>query len=195
MPKSWAITHPERTSRWIAAPLIFFSWITRPFTNVLDWSARPAGRLFGLTGTSSELERIHSPEEIRMLVEQSEKRGGLDSGDARLIEGVFEFSEKKARDVMTPRTEMVALPLNLTLEEAADRVAVAGRSRYPVHGDSLDDIEGTVHVKDDPRRRALGHGRDVADHPAAGRLRAGHARSRGCAGRHAAPEDSDRNRA
>jgi CBS domain containing-hemolysin-like protein len=148
MPKSWAITHPERTSRWIAAPLIFFSWITRPFTNLLDWSSRRAGRLLGLKGTTSELERIHSPEEIRMLVEQSEKRGSLDAGDARLLEGVFEFSQKKARDVMTPRTEMVALPLNLTFEDAADRVALAGRSRYPVSGESLDDIVGTVHAKD-----------------------------------------------
>jgi CBS domain containing-hemolysin-like protein len=134
MPKSWAITQPERTSLWIAGPLILFSWVTRPFTNLLDWSSRRAGRFIGLKGTTSELERIHSPEEIRMLVEQSEKRGSLDSGDARLLEGVFEFSTKKARDVMTPRTEMIALPLTLTFEEAADRVALAGRSRYPVSG-------------------------------------------------------------
>jgi CBS domain containing-hemolysin-like protein len=143
-----AITHPERTSRWIAAPLIFFSWVTRPFTNSLNWSSRRVGRLLGLKGTTSELERIHSPEEIRMLVEQSEKRGSLDSGDARLLEGVFEFSEKTARAVMTPRTEMIALPLTLTFEEAADRVALAGRSRYRVYGESLDDIVGTVHAKD-----------------------------------------------
>jgi CBS domain containing-hemolysin-like protein len=148
LPKSWAITHPERTSRWIAAPLIVFSWVTRPFTNLLDWSSRRAGRLLGLKGTTSELERTHSPEEIRMLVEQSGKRGSLDAGDARLLEGVFEFSQKKARDVMTPRTDMVALPLKLTFEEAADRVALAGRSRYPVYGESLDDIVGTVHAKD-----------------------------------------------
>jgi CBS domain containing-hemolysin-like protein len=148
VPKSWAITHPERTSLWIAAPLILFSWVTRPFTNLLNWSSRRAGRLLGLKGTTSELERIHSPEEIRMLVEQSEKRGTLDAGDARLLEGVFEFSEKTARAVMTPRTEMIALPLNLTFEDAADRVALAGRSRYPVYGESLDDVVGTVHAKD-----------------------------------------------
>jgi CBS domain containing-hemolysin-like protein len=148
LPKAWAITHPERTSLWIAAPLILFSWVTRPFTNLLNWSSRRAGRLFGLKGTTSELERMHSPEEIRMLVEQSEKRGALDADDARLLEGVFEFSEKTARDVMTPRTEMIALPLTLTFEDAADRVALAGRSRYPVYGESLDDIVGTVHAKD-----------------------------------------------
>src|SRR5438034_1907161 len=83
-----------------------------------------------------------------MLVEQSQKRGKLDADDARLLQGVFEFSEKSAREVMTPRTEMVALPADLTLEEAADQVAVAGRSRYPVYGESLDDILGVVHAKD-----------------------------------------------
>jgi CBS domain containing-hemolysin-like protein len=147
-PKAWAITHPEATSRWIAAPLIFFSWVTRPFTDLLNWSAGRVMRLLGLKGTTAELERIHSPEELRMLVEQSQKRGKLDADDARLLQGVFEFSEKTAREVMTPRTEMVALPADLTLEEAADQVAVAGRSRYPVYGDSLDDILGVVHAKD-----------------------------------------------
>src|SRR5213593_307596 len=147
-PKAWAITHPERTSRWVAAPLIFFSWITRPFTDLLNWSAGRVVRLLGLKGTSAELEAIHSPEELRMLVEQSRQRGKLDADDARLLQGVFEFSEKTAREVMTPRTEMVALPADLTLEEAADQVAVAGRSRYPVYGESLDDILGIVHAKD-----------------------------------------------
>ncbi len=147
-PKAWAITYPERTSRWIAAPLIYFSWITRPFTDLLNWSSRRVVRLLGLKGTTAELERIHSPEEIRMLVAQSLKRGKLDADDARLLEGVFAFSEKMAREVMTPRTEIVALPVDLTLEEAADQVAVAGRSRYPVYGASLDDILGLVHAKD-----------------------------------------------
>ncbi|PYO81195.1 MAG: hypothetical protein DMD65_13295 [Gemmatimonadetes bacterium] len=147
-PKAWAITYPERTSRWIAAPLIVFSWITRPFTELLNRSANRVVRLLGVKGTTAELDRIHSPEELRMLVEQSQKRGKLDADDARLLQGVFEFSEKSAREVMTPRTEMVALPADLTLEEAADQVAVAGRSRYPVYGESLDDILGVVHAKD-----------------------------------------------
>src|SRR5438876_10062486 len=104
-PKAWAITYPEGTSRWIAAPLIFFSWITRPFTDLLNWSANRVVRLLGIRSATAELERIHSPEEIRMLVEQSQKRGKLDADDARLLQGVFEFSEKTAREVMTPRTE------------------------------------------------------------------------------------------
>ena len=148
VPKTWAITHPEATSRWVATPLIVFSWITRPFNMLLNWSARIILRLLGITSRNPELDRVHSPEEIRMLVEQSRKTGGLGAGDARLLEGVFEFSEKNAREVMTPRTQIVALPAEASLAEAADRVAAAGRSRYPVTGESLDDVVGIVHAKD-----------------------------------------------
>ncbi|HSD30421.1 MAG TPA: hemolysin family protein [Gemmatimonadales bacterium] len=146
-PKAWAITYPEGTSRWIAAPLIFFSLITRPFTGLLNWSANRIVRLFGIKGGTAEHERVHSPEEIMMLVEQSRKTGRLAPQDARMIEGVFEFSEKNARDVMTPRTQVVALQGDLTLVQAADRVAAAGRSRYPVYRESLDDVIGVVHAK------------------------------------------------
>ncbi len=147
-PKAWAITYPERTSRWVAAPLIVFSWITRPFTELLNWSSNLLVRMLGIKSTNPEHDRVHSPEEIRMLVEQSRKTGGLGAGDARLLEGVFEFSEKNAREVMTPRTQIVALPAEASLAEAADRVAAAGRSRYPVTGESLDDVVGIVHAKD-----------------------------------------------
>ena len=147
-PKAWSITYPEATSRWVAAPLIVFSWITRPFTELLNWSSNLLVRMLGIKSTSTEHDRVHSPEELRMLVEQSRKTGGLGAGDARLLEGVFEFSEKNAREVMTPRTQIVALPAEASLAEAADRVAAAGRSRYPVTGESLDDVVGIVHAKD-----------------------------------------------
>ncbi len=163
VPKTWAITHPEATSRWVAAPLIAFSWITRPFNTILNWSARTIGGLLGVKRTSPEADRVHSPEELRMLVEQSKRTGGLGAGDARLLEGVFEFSEKNAREVMTPRTQIVALPAEASLAEAADRVAAAGRSRYPVTGDSLDDVVGIVHAKDILRGLLSGSDAPVQD--------------------------------
>jgi CBS domain containing-hemolysin-like protein len=162
-PKAWAITHPESTSRWVAAPLIMFSWITRPFTELLNWSSNLLVRMLGIKSTSAEHDRVHSPEELRMLVEQSRKTGGLGAGDARLLEGVFEFSEKNAREVMTPRTDIVALPADASLAEAADRVAAAGRSRYPVIGESLDDVVGIVHAKDILRGLLSGSDAPVQD--------------------------------
>jgi CBS domain containing-hemolysin-like protein len=93
-------------------------------------------------------ERLHSPEEIRLLVEQSEEGGSLEQADARLLAGVFEFSEKNAMEVMTPRTQVEALAADLTVEQAADEVVRARRSRYPVFRESLDDIVGVVHAKE-----------------------------------------------
>jgi CBS domain containing-hemolysin-like protein len=162
-PKAWAISHPEGTSRWVAAPLIVFSWITRPFTDLLNWSANVVLRIMGIKSSNPEHDRVHSPEEIRMIVEQSRKTGGMRAGDAKLLEGVFEFSEKNAREVMTPRTDIVALPAGASLAEAADRVAAAGRSRYPVTGESLDDVVGIVHAKDILRGLLSGSEEPVQD--------------------------------
>ena len=158
VPKGLALLYPETLGRWLARPLTLFTIVTNPFIWLLNNSATGLLRAFGAR-PMSERERVHSPEEILMLVEQSKRTGHLDAQDARMIEGVFEFSEKNARDVMTPRTQMVALPLSLPLSEAADRVSAAGRSRYPVYKESLDDIVGTVHAKD--ILRALRSGGDA----------------------------------
>ncbi|MGE0440836.1 MAG: hemolysin family protein [Gemmatimonadales bacterium] len=147
MPKALALLYPEDVSRWTAPPLMAFAWVMTWPIKLLNGSANALLRLLKIKAPG-EHERVHSPEEIRMLVEQSEVGGRLQEEDARLLEGVFEFTEKTAQDVMTPRTEIVALEAGLTVDQAADIVAEAGRSRYPVHLDSLDDIVGIVHAKD-----------------------------------------------
>jgi CBS domain containing-hemolysin-like protein len=146
-PKAIALLHPEHTSRWVAGPLILFTTATNPFIWLLNGTANAILRLLGAR-TPSEHERVHSPEEIMMLVEQTRRTGVLHPQDERMIRGVFEFSEKSARDVMTPRTATIALPATHTLGDAADVIAQTGRSRYPVYGASLDDIVGWVHAKD-----------------------------------------------
>ena len=146
-PKALALLYPERTSRWLSGPLIVFTIATNPFIWLLRGSANLVLRIFGQRAPTT-LERLHSAEELRMLVDQSAKAGKLDRDDARLLAGVFEFSEKTAREVMTPRTEIVALELDASLGEAADLIAKARRSRYPVMRASLDDIAGIVHAKD-----------------------------------------------
>src|SRR6185312_5188008 len=93
-------------------------------------------------------EAVHSPEEIRLLVEQSQEGGQMQAHDADLIDAVFEFSEKNAREVMTPRTELVALPVEATLSEVLGVVQESGLSRYPVYDESIDNIIGVVLAKD-----------------------------------------------
>lgn len=147
MPKAVALLYPEDVSRWTAAPLMAFGWAMTGPIKLLNGSSNALLRALGVK-SPGEHERLHSPEEIRMLVEQSEEGGRMDQDNARLLEGVFEFTEKAAQDVMTPRTEIVALEAGLSVEQASDIVAAAGRSRYPVHLDSLDEIVGIVHAKD-----------------------------------------------
>jgi CBS domain containing-hemolysin-like protein len=145
-PKSLAILHPEATSRWVVAPLIGFTIATNPFIWLLNGAANATLRVFGMRAPT-ESERVHRPEEIVMLVKRSQESGHMARQDVRLIEGVFEFSEKTARDVMTPRTDVIALEETLTVEEAAKRIGDAGRSRYPVYGESADDVIGVIHAK------------------------------------------------
>ncbi|HUF35610.1 MAG TPA: hemolysin family protein [Gemmatimonadales bacterium] len=147
MPKALALLYPEAVSGWVAAPLMGFAWVMAFPIAVLNGTSNRLLRLLSID-PPGETERLHSPEEIRMLVEQSTEGGSMLRKDARLLEGVFEFSEKTAQEVMTPRTQMVALEADRTVEEAADEVAVARRSRYPVYTESLDEIVGVVHAKD-----------------------------------------------
>ena len=110
-PRSAALNHPEEVSRWLVPPLMLFAWLTSPFTWLLNASAEFVLRLFGQKAVDAE-ENVHSADELRILVEQSQEVGVLERQDAALIEGVFEFSEKNAREVMTPRTAIDALPVD-----------------------------------------------------------------------------------
>jgi CBS domain containing-hemolysin-like protein len=146
-PRAAALNHPERFARWLAPPLLVFAWITSPFTWFLNASANVVLRLFGERADVSE-EQVHSPEELRMLVEQSEESGAIHPHDAERIEAVFEFSEKTARGVMTPRTEVVGIPVEATLDDALAIVEESGFSRYPVYDGSIDNAVGLVLAKD-----------------------------------------------
>ena len=146
-PRAVSLNHPETYAKWLSPPILVFTWLTAPFNHVLSKSATLVLRLFGERGDVTE-SSVHSPEELRMIVEQSEEGGSLQRQDAELIEGVFEFSEKNAREVMTPRTEVVAMPIEATLDEAAQIVEENNFSRYPVFEGSLDNVVGLVLAKD-----------------------------------------------
>ena len=147
VPKSLALLYPEDISRWVAGPLIGFGWLMAGPISLLNGAANFLLRLMKVQPRGDH-ERLHSPEEIRMLVEQSQVGGSMEDQDARLLEGVFEFSEKTAEEVMTPRTQIVALAADLPVTAAADVIAGAGRSRYPVTVSGLDEIVGVALAKD-----------------------------------------------
>ena len=163
-PKAAALNHPEALARWLAPPLLLFAWITTPFTYFLNKSSQVILRALGQEKAGSD-EAVHSPEEIRLLVEQSQEGGQMQAHDADLIDAVFEFSEKSAREVMTPRTELVALPVEATLSEVLSVVEESGLSRYPVYDESIDNIIGVVLAKDLLRLLAPRANTDAFDLP------------------------------
>ena len=146
-PKSLAMRAPEKFARLLAPPLMLFAWIFTPFLFLIHKTANGMLRILGQPNAGTE-DIVHSPEELRLLVEQSQEGGALQPADADMIEAVFEFSEKNAREVMTPRTDIVALDVNAPLEDVLRIVDENGFSRFPVYEDTIDDIIGLVLTKD-----------------------------------------------
>jgi CBS domain containing-hemolysin-like protein len=146
-PKWAALAHPERFARALSPPLLAFAWVMTPFIALLNSSAAVVVRAFGLKPATLE-ENVHTAEELRIIVEQSQEGGVLQAQDADMLEGVFEFSEKKARDVMTPRIDVDALPIDATLDETLALLEESGRSRYPVYEETIDNIVGLILAKD-----------------------------------------------
>lgn len=146
-PKSLALLHPEGVSLWAAGPLVIFSKILSPFIAVLNGAANLLLRLLGLRAPT-EVERVHRPQEIEMLLMQTFEHGLLAEEPVEMIRGVFDLSEITAGEVMTPRTEVVAIPAGSSVAEAADLILESGHSRIPVYEESLDKIVGLLLAHD-----------------------------------------------
>ena len=146
-PKSIALVKPERVSKLVARPLYGFAVVMMPAIAVLNGAANAILRLVRIR-PSTDRERVHSPEELRLLVMQSRLHGALDETDSAMLAGVFDFHEKRARDVMRPRTEIIAVDVEATESEVWTLMRSERYSRYPVYEQSLDDVVGVLVAKD-----------------------------------------------
>lgn len=146
-PKSIAIRHPKATTLFVAIPLNLFYLIFRPFITVLNGTANKILTLFGIE-PASETERSHSEEEIRMLIAEGTKSGEIDATEQQLIEKIFDFNDKIARDVMVPRNDMIAIDVDDSREKIIQKVIDEGFSRIPVFKNSIDNIIGVIYSKD-----------------------------------------------
>ena len=146
-PKTMALELSERVALAVALPLqIFYKIFSYPI-RALDWTGTKIVRVFGLR-PSHEHGSIYTEDEIRQLIRVSQESGHLNEEEETLINKVFEFSDTTVKEAMIPRTEIVAVPYNSTLEDIAKAFRQHGYSRLPVYGESLDDIKGVLHSKD-----------------------------------------------
>jgi CBS domain containing-hemolysin-like protein len=147
VPKSFTLQHPDRVALIVAGPISAFYVVFRPFIWVLVRSSAAVLRAFGV-GPSSGVTLVHSEEELKMLVTASREKGVLEEEEQEMLHKVFEFADKDAVDVMVPRPDLVAVPVDLPVQEVLALVLSHPFTRYPVFEEELDDIVGVLHVRD-----------------------------------------------
>lgn len=155
-PKSMAIQNVEKVVLGVALPMLIFHRIMYPFVWLLNHVANWVLRQLGFE-PSSEGEAAHTEDEIRILMEESHKQGYIDKTELDFVDNVFDFSERSVREIMIPRTDMICLYLEDSLEENIQIALTKHPTRYPICGEDKDDIIGFLHIKDLLRSLYTGH--------------------------------------
>ena len=162
VPKSLAIQKPIATTLWVAHLLRFFYIMMFPAIWLLNGTARAVLRSIGVA-PASEHDLAHSTEELRMILSDSEKAGMLSQPKKEIIEGVFQFSKRTARQIMVPRTDVVYLSVSNTIEQNLEIIRNSRHTRYPLCEGNLDRTIGLIHVKDLFLAQLRGPGRSMQE--------------------------------
>lgn len=144
-PKYLALERALDLALWTAYPLDLFHSLMRPFIYVINRSALGVLRGFGIRPTTRA--QAHSAEELRMLVAASTRTGVLRESERVLVGNALDFAETLVRQVMVPRTEIVAVPDDSTVASVVQLLRQTPFTRVPVYHEDLDHVVGIVHVK------------------------------------------------
>lgn len=145
-PKSMAIRHPANTTFAIAWPLRVFYAIFRPIIWVMNGFANTILNLIGIKPIHGS--DIHSEEELKMIITESQEGGAIEETERDLIQNVFEFDDRRVSNIQTLRKNVSAVEVHTTVKEAIDHAINEGYSRYPVYEEELDNIKGILYTKD-----------------------------------------------
>lgn len=145
-PKSIAIQKPVATTMKVAVPLRIFYYILMPLIFVFNGFANFLLKLVGIQPHPSEAS--HSSEELQYLLEKGKESGALNTSEHELIKNVFDFNERIVKNIMVPRTKIVAVEIDDSAEDFINTVTEEGYSRIPIYDNNIDQIVGVVHTKD-----------------------------------------------
>ncbi len=163
VPKFLAIEKTLGTSMWTAHVLHAFFIVTYPAIWLLRTVTNGALRLFGISPNEGGEGAVQSVDELRVILASSEKAGILSEENREIIEGVFQFSKRTARQIMVPRTDVVFLSITRTIEENLETIRTTRHTRYPLCEGSLDVTIGLIHVKDLLLAQLRGPGRSLQE--------------------------------
>jgi CBS domain containing-hemolysin-like protein len=145
-PKTFAVTHSERVALIIARPLALYIRLISPLIWIFNVSSNLILRLFGVK------EKPASPfvteDEIKTMISIGEEEGTIEEEEKKLLHKVFEFGDTEVSEAMVPRTEVVAIPEDASVQDAMALVSEKGFSRYPVIKENMDNITGILYTKD-----------------------------------------------
>jgi len=146
IPKTVAFIDPEKTAFLLIWPLEFCKILTSPLVSFLNSSAAGILRLFGIKELKTTF--VYTEEELKMLLNVSHEEGVLEESEKEMISNIFDFPDTVAREIMTPRTDMVCIEGTTHVQEAAEQAVESKHSRIPVYEDSIDNITGVITTRD-----------------------------------------------
>jgi CBS domain containing-hemolysin-like protein len=146
-PKSIALQNPEKTSIFVARPTVWTERIFKPFIWLLIGAGTLLLRIIGVKPASGH-EMVHSVEELKMIVTASAEEGVVETEESEMLHAIFDFGALLVRQVMIPRTEVIGVEADASLDEIIQVVNQTTFTKLPVYDNDLDQILGIVHVKD-----------------------------------------------
>ncbi len=147
-PKSVALLYSEQLSRLLGPLSLAISRFFNPFIWILNQSTHWLLRLVGIEYTGSAGKAPVTPEELQLIISTSTESTGLEAEERQLLSNVFEFGEVLAAEIMVPRTNIDTISTTATFQNLLDEIQISGHSRYPVVGESIDDIQGILDFKE-----------------------------------------------
>lgn len=146
-PKSIALQDPERASLTVARPILFFERLFQPAIWLLNGAANVLLRLIRVQPAPTS-QLVHSIEELRMLLDASTEGGVVEEEESEMVQAIFDLGELVVRQVMVPRTEVVAVRADTPLDEIIRQVIDSSFTKFPIYEENLDQIVGIVHIRD-----------------------------------------------
>lgn len=167
-PKSVALIYPERIARFLGPPSLTIARLLNPFVWLLNQSTRLLLSLAGIENHNPGHHGRVTPDELRLLITTATEIPELQQEEREILSNVFEFRGATVEEIMVPRTSIAALPDTATFQDFLNEMVASGHSRYPITGESLDDIRGILHFND--LAVPLSKGELAPDTPVAGWL-------------------------
>lgn len=148
VPKSLALQRAETMALWITPPMLWTKNLLYPFVVGLNGLGNLTLRLIGVQRTVSHAEQYYTPEELALIVQESEELGALRTDSSQVLQELFEFGDLTADQVMVPRVRITGMALGSTPDEIREVLGSSPHTRYPVFQHDLDHIIGMIHIKD-----------------------------------------------